>query len=282
MTLKLEAIGKSFPAVTFTYDERDVMLYALAIGAGRDELDYCYEGRGPKVYPTFAVIPSLPPMLDAALALGADLRTLLHGEQEIALHAPIPPAGTLHTVPRIANVFDKGKGALVVVESKTTDTEGRLLFENSSALFCRGEGGFGGDPGPKAAKLDPPEGQSPDFEVTEATRTDQALLYRLTGDRNPLHADPEFARMAGFERPILHGLCSMGFLGRAVVRNAAGGDAGRVKRMRVRFASVVFPGDTVISSGFRVSDQVYHLTLATGRGNMAITNAMAEIAPAAD
>lgn len=279
MPLKLELVGQPLGTHTHAYEERDVMLYALSIGAGPDELTYVYEGRGPKVFPTFAVVPSLQPMLDAVLKLDVNLMTLLHGEQEVTWHAPIPPRGEITTEARVEHVWDKGKGAVIVVHSTTTNAKnGKLLFENRSSLFCRGQGGFGGDPGPKAPNYAPPEGVPPTFRDEAPTRPDQALLYRLNGDRNPLHADPAFAEMAGFPQPILHGLCTFGFLARAVVRHVAGGDPARLKRFGGRFTDVVFPGDTLVSEGWEQEGSRYHLRVQTARGTTVISNAFAELA----
>lgn len=278
MGLKTDLVGQVLGKHEYKYEERDVMLYALSIGAGRDELAFVYEGRGPITFPTFAVVPGLQPMLDAVIKLGVDLQTLLHGEQEVVWHAPIPPRTTIETEARIENIWDKGKGAVVVVHSATKNKKnGTLLFENRSSLFCRGQGGFGGDPGPKAAKLEPPADASPSFRAEEKTLPTQALWYRLNGDRNPLHADPAFAEMAGFPQPILHGLCSFGFLARAVVRHACAGDPKRLARIAVRFTDVVFPGDDIVSEGWEVDPGRYVLRVQTGRGTTVIGNAVAEV-----
>ncbi len=278
MALDLSVVGKPLPPQVFRYEDRDVMLYALAIGGGHEELDYCLELRGPKVYPTFGVIPALWPMLGGATTLKADLVRLLHGEQRLVLHAPIPPKGVLTTESTVSHVYDKGKGALVIVDMATRTANGKLLFENRSSLFVRGAGGFGGESGPKGEDLSPPEGRAPDFRREEKTSLDQALLYRLTGDRNPLHADPDFAAMARFPQPILHGLCSFGFLGRAVLHHAAGGDPKRIKELSVRFSDVVFPGDTLISEGWDMGEGLWRLQVSTARGGPVITNAMTRVA----
>lgn len=278
MALKLDLVGKPLPPHTFSYDERDVMLYALSVGGvPAEDLAFLYETRGPKVLPTFAVVPAFQPMIDAAVRLNANLLTLLHGEQTIVLHAPIPPKATVTTEATVENVYDKVKGAVLVVKSRTSDARGTLLFENLSTLFCRGEGNFGGDPGPKAVAFDPPEGVAASFRDELTTLPQQAALYRLSGDRNPLHIDPDFAKMAGFDRPILHGLATFGVLGRAVVKHACGGDPRRLRSLTVRFKDVVFPGDVLVSEGFDVGDGVFHLRVATGRGTTVITNARAEV-----
>src|SRR5437763_12144974 len=215
MPVDLKAVGKKLGAVTHTYGERDVMLYALGIGCGTDDLQFTYE-RDLKVLPTFAVIPSFPAMLNLGGAMEVNPALVLHGEQRIELHGPIPTSGTITTTPTIKAIYDKGKAALVVVETESVDEKGRLLFRNTSGIFARGEGGFGGDRGPSGPRNVPPD-RDPDHVVTYETRPDQALIYRLSGDRNPLHSDPEFAKMAGFPTPILHGLCPYGFTGRALL-----------------------------------------------------------------
>jgi len=172
---------------------------------------------------------------------------VLHGEQAVALEAPIPTHGTLTTTPTVTAVYDKGKGAVVVVETDTVNEKGTLLFHNTAAIFIRGEGGFGGERGPSGPKNEPPD-RRPDHEVTLSTRPDQALVYRLSGDRNPLHSDPEFAKLAGFDRPILHGLCTYGFTGRALLRTLCDNRVERFRSMAVRFSKPVYPGDDLTVS----------------------------------
>jgi acyl dehydratase len=151
------------------------------------------------------------------------------------------------------------------------------VFDNTFSIFVRGEGGFGGERGPEAAKVEPPAGKAPDFEVVEQTAREQALLYRLSGDVNPLHADPNMAKFGGFDRPILHGLCTYGFAGRAVLKGACGGDVGKLKSFFARFAGVVFPGDTLTTRGWNVGDGKWIVTVATQEGKQVLSNAVAEI-----
>src|SRR3954453_8036696 len=217
MAIKLDLVGKKSDPIPFAYSWKDTVLYALGVGAKVDELDFVYEGRGPKVLPTFAVVPSFTSMISVAGDLGANPMMILHGEQKIILHRPIPSGGKLPTGSEGKGIYDKGKGALVVVEAKTVDEKNEPVFDNVFSIFVRGEGGFGGERGPEAPKLEPPAGKAPDFEISEATSPEQALLYRLNGDINPLHADPAMAKFGGFDRPILHGLCTYGFAGRAVL-----------------------------------------------------------------
>jgi acyl dehydratase len=173
---------------------------------------------------------------------------LLHGEQDVQIHRPLPIAADLTTRGRIAEIYDKGKAALVVVEYATRDEHGPL-YTNRMSLFLRGEGGFGGPSGPKPGNERPE--RAPDGSVDSPTLPQQALLYRLNGDKNPLHADPEFAKRGGFDKPILHGLCSFGIVCKAIVDAALGGDPTRVARYSARFAGVAFPGETLRTSWWR-------------------------------
>ena len=247
------AIGAALPGSTYSWDEDDVILYQLAIGAGVPptdprELTYTYEG-DLRVLPTFATIPSFGLMMSLGTVDGLDfeLASVLHGEQELELHRPIPAVGTVVQEGRVTHVFDKGKGALVIMEIESRlEKDGELLFTNRPSIFLRGEGGFGGDPGPPTATEIPD--REPDAVVTSPTLEQQALLYRIaSGDHNPLHADPGFAAFAGYERPILHGLCTYGIVGKAVVDTSLGGQVGAVSRYRARFSGVVFPGETVLT-----------------------------------
>ncbi len=277
MAIKLDLVGKKSDPVPFSYGWRDTVLYALGVGAKIDELDFLYEGRGPKVLPTFAVVPSFTSMISVAGELGANPMMILHGEQKIVLHKPIPAQAKLSTVSEVKAIYDKGKGAVVMVEAKTVDEKNAPVFDNTFSIFVRGEGGFGGERGPEAAKVEPPS-RAPDFEVVEATTREQALLYRLSGDINPLHADPAMAKFGGFDRPILHGLCTYGHAGRAVLRGACGGDPTKLKSFFARFAGVVFPGDTLTTRGWNTGDGKWIITVATQEGKQVLSNAVAEIA----
>jgi len=279
MALNLDCVGKEFGPYTVAYDDRDVMLYALSIGAGPDELKYCYEGaEGFSVFPGFAVVPGTRALFDAVATLEADLTRLLHGEQGVRWFAPIPTSGEILTRWKVAAIYDKGKGALAVVQASSTDGHGQPLFENVFSLYIRGEGGFGGPRGPESKPLEPPTDRAPDFRVEETTLPVQSLLYRLNGDRNPLHASPEFAAVAGFERPILHGLCTFGFGLRALVKAGLDNDPLRLKAVSARFAGVVYPGDTIVTEGFRTAAGRVLMRVTTGRGTLAITNFEAEVA----
>lgn len=277
MALKTELVGKASGPLSFTYTWKDTVLYALGVGAGPAELDYVFEGRGPMVLPTFAVVPAFSSMLETIARVEIPLHKVLHGEQAIRLHRPIPPAGTFRTRSTVTGIYDKGKGALCVVECNTVDERDEPLFDNIFSIFVRGEGGFGGDRGPEAEKADPPEGKPPTFEVTESIPASQALLYRLSGDLNPLHADPAFAQKAGFPAPILHGLCTYGYAGRAVVAKACGGDVAKLRSFGARFAGVVVPGETITTRGWDLGGGKWVLTVANGEGKPVITHGLVKI-----
>lgn len=275
MALNLARVGLAHDPYPFEYDSRRLILYALGIGAGEGELQWTYEGDERfQAFPTFAVIPSMQALFDAVEELGADLTKLLHGEQGIRWHAPIPKAGNLLTSWKVTNVFDKGKGALAVVEARTSDAAGKPLFDNVISLFIRGEGGFGGDKGPEAPRFELPD-RPADFRFEQATLPFQSLLYRLSGDYNRLHAEPAFARASGFEKPILHGLATLGFAARALVLGALGGDGARLKALSARFTGVVYPGDRLATEGWREGDKLL-LRVTTDRGVTAISNFVAE------
>jgi acyl dehydratase len=277
MALKLDLVGAPLEPVRHAYTWRDTVIYALGVGARLGELDYLYEGRGPKVLPTFAVVPSFRALFQVVGALGASPMSILHGEQTIRVGRPIPPQGELITQAEVTGIFDKGKGALVVVVARTTDGGGEPLFENEFSLFVRGEGGFGGPRGPEARAAEPPD-RAPDFAETQATAPEQAALYRLSGDLNPLHIAPEAARIASFDRPILHGLCTYGFAGRALVAGACGGDPARLRSFAARFSGVVFPGDTLTTSGWQVQPGHWVVQVKTQDDKVVLSHAVAEVA----
>jgi acyl dehydratase len=275
MPIDLSYVGKKLEPVTYAYAEKDVMLYGLGVGCGPDDLQFVYE-RELKVLPTFSVIVSFPAMLNLGGAMQVNPAMVLHGEQRIDVRAPLPTSGTITTTPEITAVYDKGKGAVVVVETQSVDARGNLLFVNTASIFVRGEGGFGGDRGPSGAKNVPPD-RSPDKSISYKTLPQQALLYRLSGDMNPLHADPDFAKLGGFDRPILHGLCTYGHAGRAVLTAFCGNDPARLRTLEVRFSGVVFPGETITTDMWQVDPKKVVLTAKTERGEAVLSNAAAEL-----
>jgi acyl dehydratase len=277
MPVDLSTVGKQLESSRFTYTEKEVMLYALGIGAGTDELQFTYE-RDLKVLPTFCVIPAFPALFAMGSAMSVNPMMVLHGEQRIEIYSPIPTRGTLTTTPTIRAIYDKGKGALVVVDAETVDEKGKLLFKNTFGAFARGEGGFGGERGPSGPKNAPPE-RKPDAVVEMRTLPQQALIYRLSGDMNPLHADPDFAKMAGYDRPILHGLCTFGHVGRAVLRTFCNNDPAQLKTLDVRFSGVVFPGETIVTELWKNGPgQLIVQAKTKERGEVAISAASATIA----
>ncbi len=275
MPIDLSAVGKKLGSVEHTYNQRDVMLYALGVGCGTDELSFTYE-RELKVLPTFAVIPSFPAMLNLGGAMQVNPAMVLHGEQAIEVPEPIPTEGHVITTPIIKAVYDKVKGAVVVVATESVDAKGKVLFRSQSSIFVRGEGGFGGDRGPSGEKNVPPD-RAPDKSISYTTLPQQALIYRLSGDMNPLHADPQFAAMGGFDRPILHGLCTYGHAGRAVLAAYCDNDPARLKSFAVRFSGVVFPGETITTDMWQVAPGKIVLTAKTERGQAVLTGAAAEV-----
>jgi len=276
MPIDLSYIGKKLGGVTQSWDQKDVMLYALGVGCGREQLPFVYE-RDLKVLPTFAVVPAFPAMLNLGGAMQVNPAMVLHGEQAIELTSGnIPVESTVTTTPTITAVYDKGKGAVVVVATESKDPSGKVLFRGQSSIFVRGEGGFGGDRGPSGAKNAPPD-RKPDKSISYTTLPQQALIYRLSGDMNPLHADPDFAKMGGFDVPILHGLCSFGLAGRAVLSAFCNDDPARMKTFEVRFAGVVFPGETLTTDMWDVGGGTVVFTSRTERGE-ALSSAAATIA----
>jgi acyl dehydratase len=196
---------------------------------------------------------------------------LLHGEQEITIHKPLPTRAKVENSARITDVFDKGKGAAVVVMAETKDEQGDLLCTNRFLAFIRGEGGFGGESGP-APGNDAPD-RAPDIVTESITLPQQALLYRLSGDKNPLHVDPNMAKMGGFDTPILHGLCSFGIVCKAAVDKALDGDVTRVSAYGARFAGVVYPGETIVTSMWREGNKILLNATTKERNTPVITNA---------
>jgi len=248
MPINPDAVGSKGEPFGHSWSEKDTMLYALGVGAGTDELQFTTENTTDtplRALPTMAVVLGVG-AFGAMSKIGTfNPAMLVHGEQAIELFDELPASGAVSTVGEIVGIWDKGKGAVIVTESVSTDVgTGRPLFKNTMSAFIRGEGGWGGDRGPSGARNVAPERQ-PDHQVTYRTRDDQALIYRLSGDRNPLHSDPAFAAMGGFDRPILHGLCTYGFTGRALLHALCDGDPVRFTGMEGRFSSPVLPGEAL-------------------------------------
>ena len=273
-----KVVGAQIPGAVSEWDEDAVILYHLGVGAGvpptdPGELQYTYESAPLKVLPSFGVIPVFRMLggLVGLEGLSFNPMMLLHGEQDLVLHKPLPARAKVDNTGRVSDVFDKGKGALVVVETETKDESGDLLCTNRFSAFIRGEGGFGGESGPAPGNEAP--GREPDVVAESPTLPQQALLYRLSGDKNPLHVDPNMAALGGFDRPILHGLCSFGIVCKAAVDKALDGDVTKVSRYQARFSGVVFPGETIVTSMWREGDKVLLSAATKERGTPVITNA---------
>ncbi len=252
MPLNLDAVGSTSGPTDRSWTSTECLLYALGIGAGSldatgFELDFTTENSAEvsqKVLPTFAAVAGAGGGPRSSLG-SFDPAMLVHAEQSVELHSAIPTEATITTTSTLTAIYDKGSGALVRSESRSVDAaSGEPLFSTGTGLFIRGEGGFGGERGPSGAN-EPFPSRSADQVVTYTTRPDQALLYRLSGDRNPLHSDPVFAKRAGFDRPILHGLCTYGFTGRALLHALCRSEPGRFRTMYGRFSRPTYPGDTL-------------------------------------
>src|SRR5262245_36522997 len=285
------ALGYRFPDMESSYDQRDLAIYALGVGAATNPTDdkdlqlvYEMHGKGMKALPTYGVIPAINTVIDLAKqgkqapGLNYGLDRILHGEQYTELKRPLPRSAKLTHRSRIKDIFDKGKNALVITEIVSYDGNGNEVVRNEVTTFVRGAGGWGGDRGPSADVNVPPD-RAPDRVVEEVVPTQQALLYRLSGDWNPLHADPGFARAFGFDRPILHGLCTFGYAGRHVVSAfAPDGNPDYFKSIRVRFAASVFPGDTLVTEMWRESPtKIIFRTKVKERDQVVISNAAIEL-----
>lgn len=269
--------------VEFSYGERDTMLYALGVGAGTDvlddsELSFVYE-RGLRALPTMSTI--LLRGANVVADAGIDFRMMLHGEQRLQCHAPLPPAGRLKVSSRVLSVADKGKekGALVYVEHTLTDAERDVLYSTLVfTLFCRGDGGFDG-PSAEPFPLHAMPARSADKEVSLRTVPNQAALYRISsGDTNPLHIDPKVAAAVGFEKPLLHGLCTYGYACRAVLKAYCDNDPAKLRSFDARFAAPVFPGDTLVTAMWRDGNVVSFECRVAGRNAVVLKNGRCEIA----
>ncbi|MDT7756976.1 MAG: hypothetical protein QOH27_2874 [Mycobacterium sp.] len=256
MPIDPNAIGARTAAQPFEWTDRETLLYALGVGAGTQELAFTTENSHDieqQVLPTYAVIAC--PAWGAAAEVGSfNWAMLLHGSQRIRLYKPLPPAGKLSVSSEVFDIQDKGEGknAILVLKGTGTDPDtGELIAETVSTAVIRGEGGFGGQQGERPVAPTYPD-REPDAKVALGTTEDQPLIYRLSGDRNPLHSDPWFAQnLAGFPKPILHGLCTYGVAGRVLVAELGGGDATKIRAVGARFTSPVFPGETLTTSVWR-------------------------------
>ena len=274
MPIDPSIVGRKLEAIPGEWTEKDVMLYAL--GVGETSLPFCYE-RDLRVLPTFAVVPPFSAMFTIGGAMNVNPMMILHGEQRIELAGPIPTRAKVVSQPQVVALYDKVKGAVVVAEVETRDEKGALLFKNTFTVFARGEGGFGGDRGPTGPRNEPPS-RAPDAVEEMKTAEHQALLYRLSGDTNPLHADPDMAALGGYPKPILHGLCTFGHVGRAILHRFCGSDPAKLKDFEVRFSGVVYPGETIVTEMWRESPtRVIVQAKTKERGEVVLSSAAATI-----
>ncbi len=250
------------------------MLYALGVGARPPaDLDLVYEGRGPIVLPTYGVIPGLMAMGGLFAEIDVNPAMILHGEQSITCHRTLPPKADVEICGRITEVWDKGNAAVIGFEGTAQDDDGDL-FTAAATLFVRGAGDFGGERGPSTSGINQPPDREPDVVIEHQTRQEQAVIYRLSGDGNPLHIDPEFARMAGFEAPFNHGLCTFGFVGRAVLAGVFDDDVDAFGALEGRFADQVWPEDTIITKIWREGNDAI-VEASTQKGNVVLSQARA-------
>lgn len=281
------ALSYKFTPHEIKYDEKDIALYNLSVGAGQEnptcpnQLKFTYENS-----PEFCALPTIGVVMVKLLGLiGGGLpgikfnpMMLLHGEQYLEIRKPIATNGTLQVTPKISEIWDKGNAALVNIDTISRDEKGEDVFFNRFSMFIRGIGGFGGERGNKPETFDPPQ-RAPDAVQQDKTMLSQALWYRLAGgDSNPLHVDPQMSAMGGFDRPILHGLCTFGYAGRAVLQHFCDNDPKLFKSIRVRFSSHVFPGETLVTEMWKVSDDtIIFKTKTLERGKYVLSNAVVKL-----
>jgi acyl dehydratase len=279
------ALGAELEPVEFSWTSSDVQLYPLALGAGADPMDarelrYLTDGT-PQVLPTFSSVASSfhmtePPRVSFP-GIDIELSRVLHASEAVVVPAPLPSSGSARATTRITDIWDKGKAAVILNETTVTDSDGTVLWTTKRSIFARGEGGFGGDRGPSTSASAPE--RAPDFEIDIPVLPQQALLYRMCGDRNPLHSDPGFASAAGFPRPILHGLCTYGMTCKALVDTVLDGDAAAVGSYGARFAGVVFPGETIRAGVWRDGDRYVGVVTAPSREGVTVLSDV-ELVPA--
>ncbi|MEE9243901.1 MAG: MaoC/PaaZ C-terminal domain-containing protein [Mycobacterium sp.] len=258
-----EAIGAELDPVEFSWNSTDVQLYHLGLGAGGDPMDrrelrYLADVT-PQVLPTFGNVAQSFHMTEPPAVrfpgIDIELSKVLHASEAVTTPGPIPPSGTGTAVTRFTEIWDKAKAAVIWSETTVTGPNGTLLWTQKRSIFARGEGGFGGDRGPSGSASAAPSDRAPDLELSLPTSPAQALLYRMCGDRNPLHSDPDFAAAAGFPRPILHGLCTYGMTCKALVDNLLDGDVSGLRSYGARMAGVVFPGETLHVTAWKTGDK---------------------------
>lgn len=274
-----------FEEVEHSYTVKDSTIYALGVGFAQDPLDkrqlsYVFEEMDFCAVPTMAAVLATPGFWARDPDTGIDWKKILHGEQGIEIHEPLPPAATLLATTRVTEVLDKGdgKGALIFTERDLVDKETGVKYATlTGTSFARGDGGFGGPSGPQPQPHVLPD-RDPDSSWDFTTRTEAALLYRLSGDYNPLHASPDVAASAGFKAPILHGLCTLGVAGHAILRTYCDYDNSRFRSMKLRFSSPVYPGETLRTEMWNDDGVISFRTRVVERDVVVLNNGRAEVA----
>ncbi len=279
------ALGAELEPVEFSWSSSDVQLYHLALGAGSDPMDarelrYLADG-APQVLPTFSSVAASFHMTDPPAVrfpgIDIELSRVLHASEAVSVPAALPPSGSARAVTRITDIWDKGKAAVIVTETTVTALDGTELWTTKRSIFARCEGGFGGERGPSTSTQTPE--RDPDLVIDIPILPQQALLYRMCGDRNPLHSDPGFAAAAGFPRPILHGLCTYGMTCKALADALLDADTGRVGGYGARFAGVVFPGESIRAKVWDAGDRFVGVVTAPARDNATVLSEV-EFVPA--
>jgi len=274
------ALGAQLEPVEFSWTSNDVQLYQLALGAGSDPMDsrelrYLTDDT-PQVLPTFSSVAATfhmtePPKVNYP-GIDIELSKVLHGSEAVTVSRPLTASGTASAVTRFTDIWDKGKAAVLVNETTVTDPAGTVLWTTRRSIFARDEGGFGGERGPSTSTDS--SSRAPDIEIDIPVLPQQALLYRMCGDRNPLHSDPGFAAAAGFPRPILHGLCTYGMVCKALVDTVLDADATRVNTYGARFAGVVFPGETIRANVWRDGARYVGVVTVPARDNVTVLSGL--------
>ncbi|AKN16013.1 ufaA2 [Mycobacterium haemophilum DSM 44634] len=279
------ALSAELDPIEFSWSSSDVQLYQLSLGAGTDPMDpreLCYlVDDTPQVLPTFATVAATfhatkPPTVQFP-GIDIELSKVLHASERVEVPAPLPPSGSAIAVTRFTDIWDKGKAAVIWSETQVHDANGSLLWTQKRSIYARGEGGFGGDRGPSGSDQAP--ARAPDLEVAMPLLPQQALLYRLCGDRNPLHSDPQFAAAAGFPQPILHGLCTYGMTCKAITDALLDGDAAAVAAYGARFSGVAFPGEALQVNIWKDDNRVLASVVAPSRDNAVVLSGV-ELVPA--
>lgn len=279
-----KALAADLEPIEFSWTSSDIQLYHLGLGAGADPMDerelrYLTDNT-PQVLPTFGNVAVSFHMTEAPTVqfpgIDIELAKVLHASEGVTVPGPIPTSGKAWSKQRFTEIWDKGKAAVIVSESTVTDESGTVLWTTKRSIFARGEGGFGGERGPSTS-VELPD-RAPDAEIAIPTLPQQALLYRLCGDRNPLHSDPATARAAGFDRPILHGLCTWGIAAHALLAQCAGSDPTRLRSLYARFSAPVFPGETLRLELFRDGSDVRFRVRVSARDKVVLEHGHAVFA----